>query len=338
MPGIISFNDYVHWRTVASDRSSDGYTNMHPPANYCLTPLEAYSYCNRKVGVCYNCNCKLEKQARKIDTDVIQRPHNGGPGETEKEYNIYACTSCGWWCAESRITSYREIGTKEEYDFFESIVKRYKIDDKDIPVQELRRYITDKPELLRRVNPTKCEQIIASIYKDFYNCEVRHVGGPGDGGIDLYAIINDNPILIQVKRSSTAAESVKIVREFVGALILAGQTRGHIVTTAPKFSTASENIINNSNLTRNKIQITLKSFNDIVSMLSLTKEKITTSWENFNFNNTNAFSPNGITIAGYDEGGQYDLTETGELAYWNGPLSYGGGPLSNWREQPIYMG
>jgi hypothetical protein len=68
---------------------------------------------------------------------------------------------------------------------------------------------------------------------------VLHTGKSGDGGIDLILLdSNDGNIPIQVKRRTKTrkAESVTIVRELRGAMVLSGHDEGMIVTTAPRFS------------------------------------------------------------------------------------------------------
>jgi restriction endonuclease Mrr len=65
-----------------------------------------------------------------------------------------------------------------------------------------------------------------------------HLGGPCDGGVDLVLINGPRRYVVQVKRrqSATIAECISSVREFVGAMVIAGETRGIFVSTAPTFS------------------------------------------------------------------------------------------------------
>jgi hypothetical protein len=86
------------------------------------------------------------------------------------------------------------------------------------------------------------ERLVQSVYRDVYaDCDVFHVGGPGDGGFDVLMIRREDPgesYLIQVKRRSSASsvEGVSVVRDLVGAMILEGATRGIVVSTADRFS------------------------------------------------------------------------------------------------------
>lgn len=44
------------------------------------------------------------------------------------------------------------------------------------------------------------EELVASVFRDFYECEVEVVGKSNDGGVDVIVIDSDNPIMVQVKR------------------------------------------------------------------------------------------------------------------------------------------
>jgi len=74
--------------------------------------------------------------------------------------------------------------------------------------------------------------------KDFFDCEARHVGGPGDRGIDIVLIISDKPLIVQVKRRSSpnSIESVKVVRELLETLLSENFCHGVVVNTAKRFS------------------------------------------------------------------------------------------------------
>ena len=92
------------------------------------------------------------------------------------------------------------------------------------------------------ISPRKLEQLVGSVFSDFLSCEAVHVGGPGDGGYDLVLLIGDRPALVQVKQrvDPRRAEPVALIREFLGALMLAGSSTGFFVTSAGRFSRASQ--------------------------------------------------------------------------------------------------
>jgi hypothetical protein len=79
--------------------------------------------------------------------------------------------------------------------------------------------------------------LVADVFGETMDCEAIHVGGPNDGGIDLVLVEGDGRFVVQTKRrSGTAAESVSCIREFIGAMVVAGDVRGIFVSTAPHFS------------------------------------------------------------------------------------------------------
>jgi Restriction endonuclease len=90
--------------------------------------------------------------------------------------------------------------------------------------------------------PTTVEKEVASILAAASGAEAVHVGRAGDGGIDILLFDTaEGPIAVQVKhrRSDRRAESVGVVRELRGAMVLRGLSRGMVVTTATRFSHAA---------------------------------------------------------------------------------------------------
>ncbi len=81
---------------------------------------------------------------------------------------------------------------------------------------------------------------MADVWKANHSeCEVIHVGKPGDWGIDvLYVDSNDQDWLIQVKRRSSpsSTEGFETLERLAGALLLHDSLRGIIVSTANRFS------------------------------------------------------------------------------------------------------
>jgi hypothetical protein len=89
------------------------------------------------------------------------------------------------------------------------------------------------------MEPTRFERFVGDLLAAHLSCDVVHCGKSHDGGIDLILADSDiGHIPIQVKRRSTpgSVESVSLVREFRGAMLLKGYDRGILVTTADHFS------------------------------------------------------------------------------------------------------
>jgi len=101
--------------------------------------------------------------------------------------------------------------------------------------------LAKRPEILYDIHSKKFEQLVADVVGDYYDTEVTIIGRTNDGGIDLVYLQGDVPTAIQVKRRKRPdkVETVLLVREFLGALMLEGFTKGKIVTTSSRFSKGS---------------------------------------------------------------------------------------------------
>ena len=105
---------------------------------------------------------------------------------------------------------------------------------------ELAQFITRNPNYLNEINPNRLETLVADVFKQNHkHCEVRHVGRPGDLGVDVLFIDNEKTKwLIQVKRREHAdkPEGFSTLQSILGTLILADSTHGIIVSTSDSFS------------------------------------------------------------------------------------------------------
>lgn len=161
--------------------------------------------------------------------------------------HVKSCGGCGWWFCEEMQTP---VGGEPDTDFsdeewgctfVEGILQKFRVDDLAIPVQILRDYIHKKPGMLHDLHPRKFEELVASILRDFFDCEVTLTGQTADGGVDVYLVHGDRKYLVQAKRRSSrdATEGVQVVRELAGVLLISGETRGVVVSTAARFSRAA---------------------------------------------------------------------------------------------------
>lgn len=220
---------------------------------------------HRNRRACIYCRSSLERPQQDTDTTMLAR-----------------CNRCDWWFLFNKHCNVqrRKCGLIRE-SLYEGIVRRYDLTSASIPLNALRKHLERHPDHVFVVNPTAFEQLIGAVYRDFYDCEVRHIGGPGDNGVDLYAVISNEPHLIQVKRrtSATKTESVATVREFIGALIGYGVDKGHIVTTSGQFSPSARRLVSNPFLERHNISIELHNLNSIYAMLDLSNRRLKDPWE-----------------------------------------------------------
>ena len=142
----------------------------------------------------------------------------------------------------------------------------------DEPITVLRQAISNKKINLHDISPKDLEIIVGSVFRDFFHCNVKHIGGPNDGGIDLLLLEADAPVAIQVKRrkNAKASESVSVVRELLGSMIVKAIPRGIVVSTAAKFSKPAQNEASSSGVARSGMSIDLYSFDRIYDILKLT--------------------------------------------------------------------
>lgn len=152
------------------------------------------------------------------------------------------CLECGFWRCYRHTTI---ITSSDESDIWvpyhisraDAIVQRFDITSKEIPVRILRNRLSRRFADIRSINPRALERLIQDIFTDFLDCEVQLTSETRDGGYDLYAIISNEPCLIEVKRRATpTTESVKLIREFFGVLSLNQIRRGIVVSTGERFS------------------------------------------------------------------------------------------------------
>jgi hypothetical protein len=217
------------------------------------------------------------------------KPHLGDRWPTCSSRGfLNVCAECGWWfinVEHDRVISSSPppVGALER-SIWESVYKRFRIEDKAVPLAALRVHLERKKSDIYRVKKTTFEKLMGSVYSDYYpGSEVRHIGGPGDNGIDLYAIIGADPHAVQIKlrESQRHPEGPAVVRDLIGAMMICKtKTRhGHVVTTAEQFTTAAQRTAQNPELEREGIQIELKALPDILRMLGVANRKLRSAWE-----------------------------------------------------------
>lgn len=141
-------------------------------------------------GLCPFCNCMAKSVVSKGGAEV----EKWGPWH-EAVLDVWEC-ECGWW----QIDSYSYM---EEEDRFKDWwhkrisgeIKSFNIADKNIPVNVLRDYLKKHNDDIYYINDRKMEELVAGIFRDYYECDVEIVGKSGDGGVDLI-LINGDPCVL----------------------------------------------------------------------------------------------------------------------------------------------
>jgi Restriction endonuclease len=195
---------------------------------------------------------------------------------------LSVCNSCGWWKAITDTTGL--FGVKPATSLH-GIAKRYSIDALDAPLSALRSYLTRHPHSLAHVNPRTFERLMADCLRDkFHPCEVIHVGGRGDGGVDIHLILSDTSrFLVQVKRREdiNSIEGPEVVRELNGVLFREGEAKGIVITTASRFSAAAHLETKVRTPTSQTYDLKLFALDEIIDLLNLRPKDPYEPWKRF---------------------------------------------------------
>lgn len=200
-------------------------------------------------------------------------------------FTIWECDKCGWW--EGFIHNIEEDDLMDEVNRYtektliHSIIRTFNVEDKNLPVQTLLNVLEEEKNVLYHIDPYKLEELAQYVFSSFYNCEVKHVGKTGDGGIDLLIIDSDDPILVQVKRRerSNRVELVSTVRDFLGAMFIENSQRGIILSTAKRFSKGSVDVQQNLLNEKRLDYFELVDFEGFCSMLNVIKKDDIKPWK-----------------------------------------------------------
>lgn len=195
------------------------------------------------------------------------------------------CLDCGWWMCMSNfseeVDEWEEIRDVCDRRIWYGIARTFDSRLAEVPLAALLHELKARPGLLYDVHPTKFEELVQSVFSAFYSCRVEHVGRSGDGGIDLHIVESDEPILVQVKRRSSPrhAESVSVIRDFIGAMVLRDARKGIVVSTAKQYSSqaaeAAEHMLQHKKFDR----FELIAFDRFCEMLNVAQAKAERPWQ-----------------------------------------------------------
>jgi hypothetical protein len=202
---------------------------------------------------------------------VCARPTSLVHDERPRYIKVRACSECGWW--ESQIAeSLWNDGAYNGFLLRRACLSEFAILDDAAPIDAVRRHLIQHQHDLNRLSPRKLEQLVASVFSDFLSCEAFHVGQPGDGGYDVILLLSDNPVLVQVKQhmDQKKAEPVSSIREFLGAMLLAGSKRGIFVSTANRYSSPAREAAVKANAIVQQLELVDSS--RLIDVLKLTSK------------------------------------------------------------------
>lgn len=190
---------------------------------------------------------------------------------------------CGWWQTyrqDWRWDTPYEWGTEQVRS---AVLRRYNPSDSNLPLIALRKALISNPNLIDGVSARKTEELVGSIFGDFFDCDVKLVGKSGDGGIDLVLVLGDREVLVQVKHRNRGshkwqAEPVASVREFLGAAVLYGGRHTILVTTAQHYSRQAQEAATKAVALHCVTQYDLFDINSLLITLQLTSDRIQNHW------------------------------------------------------------
>lgn len=231
----------------------------------------------KKVGYCPFCK-------KIINNSIYYKQNNKISWCRAIEYeSVNQCPECGWW--EHKYTfSSDEIDEgirATTVELSQAVLRRYNDNSKSVPIQVLNKYITQNPEKIYGINDKKMEELVACVFKDFFDSEIMIVGKSHDGGKDLILIDGEEKTFVQVKRRTQASkvEPVSSIRDLIGASILGDAKSCIFVSTADHFSKNAVNAAEKVVRDKKFDSFDLIDYHRFVSMLNLKKDKFPNEWE-----------------------------------------------------------
>ena len=227
---------------------------------------------------------------KRIDTKVYSNTKKDYPdwlfGSFDQSEQVVQCPICGWW--EYKYSNQSDAivdGIRaSDIEYSSAILKKYKDDSIEVPVNVLREYLQDNPEVIYKINPHKMEELVRSVFADFYpSCKVVAFGKTRDGGKDGLLIDDSGKqFIIQVKqhRAKKYTESVSVIRELIGVAMIEDNISGCIfVSTADHYSReakeAAQKVVDKEVIER----FDLFNCEDFLKKVDLVSEKIPSSWQ-----------------------------------------------------------
>lgn len=155
-------------------------------------------------------------------------------------FGLQVCPRCAHW----RFWSANHVCMDPpRYVAATSVAGRFSPELPDGCAVEIARALRQHPDRWCMATPNGLERFVSEVFRANYApCEVRHVGGTADGGVDVVLVLGSGlRTLIQVKRRASCLkrEPVSTVRELLGSMVLCDGRMGMVVSTAAGFTRPS---------------------------------------------------------------------------------------------------
>lgn len=221
LDGLTLNNEWIRERAVERrfDKSGSSFPFLRGSCPYCRQPTQPLSFERTAAG-------------QQRISDLPDFYEEGG---------IEWCPECAYWRLHHQRAAYLGRGGHLfGYEGWESKLQSFEEGLPEGLSPAFAQYLRRHPSALRRLSPTRMERLVTDIFKANYGyADVMHVGGPGDGGIDVLFVESETKRwLVQVKRRSSArkSEGVATIRSLLGAMVLEGTLRGIVVSSANRFT------------------------------------------------------------------------------------------------------
>lgn len=193
---------------------------------------------------------------------------------------LLLCPTCGWWHL-NRLSSVIPDGEGKPiianwWELHHAVLTEIDLRAADLSTEDLRRHLARHWNDRKHLTAQGAEDVVAEVLRDHYGGDIQRFSANAytrDGGIDLVIASKEGAIqrVVQVKRRLTEdPESVRDVRDFIGAMVLDGADKGVFVTTASRFTTPAAAISKNLNLGKHKIELELVDGERLLELLDFT--------------------------------------------------------------------
>ena len=193
--------------------------------------------------------------------------------------SVLVCPVCGWWTTWEQSSNLLRVDDRKAFNLYgaSAILKQMDLMNLEQPIDEVKQFLAAKYKDRYLIHPRLFEEVVADVFGNIgYKSTVTAYHN--DGGIDV--ILQDgkkSEIGVQVKRYKNSIQ-VSQIREFAGALVENGMTKGIFVTTS-KFQRGAFNSVENFYKTGLRIElIDSKRFYDALKLSLRDKYR---DYENF---------------------------------------------------------
>ena len=207
-------------------------------------------------------------------------------GSFDQNETVVQCPTCGWWEYRYKNSSDAIIDgiRASDTEFCSAIVKKYDDASVEVPLNALREQLLRTPDIIYRIDAHKMEDLVRSVFSDFYpGCKVFSFGKTRDGGRDG-VIVDDHgkQILLQVKRRTNAdsTEGIGALRELMGVAILEDNLKGCVfVSTADHYSRDAKEYAEKIIEKRCVEVFDLYDCGEFLKLTNMTRDQLPNAWE-----------------------------------------------------------